>query len=94
MLEILILVRLCKKLAAMAREKNRPGSWGALGAILWIGGEIGGAVLGVGVDADGMTPYVYALVGAILGTVSAYFIVKSLVPIPEDTGLPVARVIK
>ncbi len=94
MLEILFLVWFCKKLAAIAREKNRPGSWGAVGAIGWIGGEIGGAVLGASSsNAQGMDLYGYAIMGAIVGAVSAWLIVRSLSVIPVDTGLPTARVV-
>ena len=39
MLEIIFLVRFCKKLAEIARAKNRRSAWAAVGAIGWIGGE-------------------------------------------------------
>jgi uncharacterized membrane protein YeaQ/YmgE (transglycosylase-associated protein family) len=93
MLEILFLIKFCKSLAATAREKNRPGGWGALGAVMWIGGEIAGAMVGASSHADGMGLYGYALVGAIIGAVIAYVIVKNLSTIPLDTGLPTARVV-
>jgi len=94
MLEILFLVWFCKKLAAIARDKNRPGSWGAVGAIGWIGGEIGGAVLGASTShAQGMDLYGYAIMGAIVGAVAAWLIVRSLSIVPLDTGLPQARVV-
>ena len=94
MLEILFLVWFCKKLAAMARDKNRAGGWGSLGALLWIGGELGGAVVGAGASgAEGMGLYGYALLGAGLGALIAYVIVASLTPIPRDGDLPIARVI-
>ncbi len=93
MLEILFLIWFCKKLAGIAREKNRPGSWGALGALLWIGGEIGGAVLASD-NARGIGDmYPYMIIGAILGAVAAYVIVSSLKPIPRDGDLPEARII-
>lgn len=93
MLEILFLVWFCKKLAATARDKNRPGSWGALGAVLWIAGEIGGAMLGASGGADGTGLYGYAILGAALGALIAYVIVASLTPLPRDGDLPVARVV-
>ena len=93
MLEILFLIWFCKKLASMARDKNRPGSWGALGAILWIGGEIGGAVLGASGGSDGTGLYAYAIMGAILGATAAFIIVSSLKPIPRDGDLPEARIV-
>lgn len=94
MLEILFLVWFCKKLASIAREKNRPGGWGAVGAIGWIGGEIGGAVLGASSShAEGMDLYGYALMGAVVGALAAWMIVRSLSVVPLDTGLPQARIV-
>ncbi len=93
MLEIIFLVWFCKKLAGMAREKNRPGGWGALGAILWISGEIGGAVLAINSNAEGGGIYGYMIMGALLGAVIAYIIVVSLKPVPREGELPVARML-
>lgn len=93
MLEIAFLVFFCKKLAGIARDKNRSGGWGALGVLLWIGGEVGGAVLSLSMGKDGMELYGYALLGAGLGAVLAFVIVKSLAPVPLDTGLPQARIV-
>ena len=94
MLEILFLWWFCTKLANMAKEKNRPGSWGAVGAILWIGGEIGGLMLAVSGGATGMMNiYPYAIVGALLGAAAAYIIVASLKPVPRDGDLPQARIV-
>jgi len=93
MLEILFLIWFCKKLSAMAREKNRPGSWGALGAVLWISGEVGGFLLAITGGAEEMAIYGYALLGALLGAVLAYVIVATRRPIPRDGDLPVARVL-
>jgi uncharacterized membrane protein YeaQ/YmgE (transglycosylase-associated protein family) len=93
MIEIIILVQFCKKLAAIAREKNRSGSWGAVGAIGWIGGEITGAVIGASGGAESMNLYGYALLGAVIGAVIAYVIVKSLSEVPLDPNFPTARVI-
>ena len=94
MLEILFLVWFCRKLAGMAREKNRSGNWGALGAILWIGGEVGGLVYGFSkpYTSEGSV-YGWAILFAVLGAVIAYVIVATLKPIPRDGELPVARVL-
>lgn len=91
MIEIIILVQFCKKLAAIAREKNRSGSWGAVGAVGWIGGEVSGAVIGATGGADGMNLYGYAIAGAIVGAILAYVIVKSLKELPTDPNFPTAR---
>jgi hypothetical protein len=93
MIEILVLIRFCKKLAAMAREKGRTGSWGAVGALGWIGGEITGAFIGFSAGATDMAPYGIALVGAVVGATIAYLVVRGLSEIPPDNGLPVARVV-
>ena len=93
MIEIIILVQFCKKLAAIARDKNRSGSWGAVGAVGWIGGEITGAVIGASGGAEAMNLYGFAILGAIVGAVIAYVIVKSLKELPSDPNFPTARVI-
>jgi hypothetical protein len=93
MIEIIILVQFCKKLAAIAREKNRSGSWGAVGAVGWIGGEISGAVIGASGGSAGMNLYGFAILGAIVGAIIAYVIVKSLKELPADPNFPTARVV-
>jgi uncharacterized membrane protein YeaQ/YmgE (transglycosylase-associated protein family) len=91
MIEIIILVQFCKKLAAIAREKNRSGSWGAVGAVGWIGGEITGAVVGASGGSEGMNLYGVAILGAIVGAILAYVIVKSLKELPTNPDFPSAR---
>lgn len=77
MLEIAFLVWFCRKLASIAKGKGRSGSWGALGALLWIGGEISGFVVGTLADAEAGS-YLVALLFAGLGAVVAYVIVSAL----------------
>jgi len=93
MLEILFLIWFCRKLSEKARAKNRPGGWGALGAVLWVCGEIGGGVLAAMGGAEELAIYGYAIVGALLGGLLAYVIVATLKPLPRDGDLPVARVV-
>ncbi|MCE9571668.1 MAG: complement resistance protein TraT [Deltaproteobacteria bacterium] len=93
MLEILFLSWFWKKLAAMARDKNRAGSWGALGALGWIGGEVSGAVIALNSRAQGGAIYGYMLGFAALGALVAFAIVTMLSPLPPP-GFPVARVIE
>ena len=94
MLEILFLIWFCKKLAGMARAKNRSGSWGALGALGWVGGEVGGLVLGFRAGgADFGAAYAYALIGAVLGAVVAYAIVATRTKLPDNPDFPTARVV-
>lgn len=77
MLEIAFLVWFCRKLASIAKGKGRSGSWGALGALLWIGGEITGFVVGTLGDLEAGS-YLVALLFAGLGAVIAYVIVSAL----------------
>jgi len=78
MLEILILVGLARSLSRMAEGKGRSKGWAALGVLGWIGGEVMGAIVGA-LTADGTGAiYGLALVGAVIGGTTAYFIVRSL----------------
>jgi uncharacterized membrane protein YeaQ/YmgE (transglycosylase-associated protein family) len=93
MLEIFFLRWYCTWLAAKARAKHRPGGWGAVGAIGWIGGEITGAVIAAKqrhIESGGI--YAYALLGAAVGAVLALAIVSALSPQP-DPNFPTARVV-
>ena len=94
MLEIVFLIWFCKKLASIARDKNRSGGWGALGGVLWVAGEIGGFVVGVSrAHGDTGTAYLYAILSAVAGAVVAFVIVKSLPEVPLDSNFPSARVV-
>lgn len=94
MLEILFLIWFCKKLAGMARAKNRSGSWGALGALGWVGGEVGGLVIGFNAThSDFGAAYVYALFGAVAGAIVAYAIVATRPKLPDNPDFPTARVV-
>lgn len=93
MIEILVLVRFCRKLAEIARSKNRRGSWGAVGAVGWIGGETSGAILGATQSNAGASIYVFAILGAILGALIAYAIVKTRSELPLNRDFPTARVV-
>lgn len=82
MLEILILVRIYKSLAEMAQKKGRAGTWGLLGVLFWIVGEVLGVVIGMEMDI-GAAAYGIALGCAVVGVLIAYFIVKNLDGLPE-----------
>lgn len=92
MLEILFLIWFCKKLASMATAKHRSSGWGALGAIGWVGGEVGGFIVAIKSGAEGMGAYGYGLIGALVGAVVAYLVVSSLKERPP-TDFPTARVV-
>jgi hypothetical protein len=78
MLEILFIVWLTKKLAASAFAKGHSKAWGALGAIFWIGGEIGGFIVGAVLDLDRLAAYGLALLCAGAGAGMAAFLVSLL----------------
>jgi hypothetical protein len=98
MLEILILVAMTKSLAGSCRAKGRSTAWSALFPVLWVVGEITGFVValsghhGVRQDID-VGDYGYALLGAVVGGVLAFVIVKTLKAAPRDGDLPTARVV-
>ncbi len=97
MLEIIILIALCKRLGTIVREKGyRAGGYQFMLVAFWFGGEIAGAIFGV-VLAHATHPeleeaplgmvYIPALLGAVLGAVTAFIIAKSLHPVqPAPTG--------
>ena len=98
MLEILILVKVTQSLANSCRAKNRSAGWSALFPVFWVAGEVTGFIVATsqrhyrGDDFD-MGAYGFAILGAIIGGVLAYVIVKSLKETPVDTGLPPARLL-
>ncbi len=81
MLEIFILIKLSRKIHAIAEEKGRTGSLYVLLLILcWFGGEIGGAFGGLmlssflngGQEPDMLMLYVGAIAMAALGAFLAF----------------------
>lgn len=92
MLEILFLIWFTKHLAGVARNKHRSGGWGALGPIGWVGGEIGGAILGASNGSEGMGLYGWAILGGASGAVLAFATVSFLSTLPPP-GFPTARVV-
>jgi hypothetical protein len=87
MIEIIVLILLCKKNSANAKMRGKSGG-GAVGYTigLWIGLEIVGAGIG---SAAGLGPgtYVLALVLAACGAMISYFIAKAG-PIAAPSPLP------
>ena len=82
MLEILLLVYLCKQIGKILRDKGRSAGWFQfLLVVLWLGGEFFGAMVAVvlGVDGSGGV-YLAALLGAAGGAVLAFVIAKSVAP--------------
>jgi hypothetical protein len=94
MLEIILLVFWTKKIGAMCLQKGRKaGGYKALAVLLWFGGEIMGAIIGVastsgGQEEPALAVYGFALVGAAVGTGITYAIVSNLSALPAATDTP------
>jgi hypothetical protein len=95
MLEIALLYVLSKRISAKAKAKGYKGVWFVLMFIgLWFAGEFGGAVVGLiigmistgGISAGGrgeppmLIAYLFGLLGAALGAVSAFLVVNLMAP--------------
>jgi hypothetical protein len=89
MLEILILISLCRKIGEAARAKGRSaGGYQLMLVAFWFGGEVGVGLLGGiiiavafgGQEEDGVFWFVYilAILGAALGALLAFQIVAHL----------------
>ncbi|MEP7121334.1 MAG: hypothetical protein ABJE95_10510 [Byssovorax sp.] len=83
MLEIILLRSLYRKLSAMAVEKGRPGSWGWLGVLLWVGGEFLGFIIGSIMGME-LGAYGIALLCAATGAGISYAVVNSLGSLETD----------
>src|SRR3954464_11841993 len=91
MLEILILIRLARRIGVKVAEKgHKKLPYQFLLCFLWFGGEVLGAIGGAVVEVvlTGREPtilsYAFALGGAIGGAVTAFVIANSLVPVHRD----------
>lgn len=79
MLEFFLLRAVTKSLANTCREKNRSTAWAALFPVLWILGEISGAVyMASGHGATDAGIYGGAIGAAIVGGLIGFVVVKSL----------------
>lgn len=86
MIEIIIVWQLCKKVGEIVREKGRKAfGWQFLTVVLWLGGEIFGAIVGAVMSGgeEGAGLYFMALIGAATGGVTAYAIAKLLPGVNE-----------
>src|SRR5689334_4550179 len=86
MLEIIVLWLTGKKIAGIASDKGLPGFlFVIMLVVLWFGGEIVGAVIGVATNHGevGATAYLFALMGAGMGALAS-FIIVSAIPAPRD----------
>jgi hypothetical protein len=94
MLEIILVVMISKKIAAMQKEKGRSAAgYIVLFVLLWFGGEIFGAVVGTLVtmaqnpaalnDGFNFVAYLFALVGAAIGGTVGYLIAAAMPPLDD-----------
>jgi membrane protein DedA with SNARE-associated domain len=93
LLEIILLIGLTRKVGEILRAKGRrPGWFQFLTVVLWIGGELVGAVIGaiiaMTIKADAWVAYPFALLGAILGAVIAYVLARSVSAAPTSFEMP------
>ena len=92
MLEILLIVFMCRRIGTIMRQKGRRPVWFQIALVLlWFGGEIGGglaaavfqAMTGPAGSGGGMQIYLCALLGAGTGAGMAFLIAKSAAPAAE-----------
>jgi hypothetical protein len=86
-LEILLLRALYKSLSATAVTKGRPGTWGLLGVLFWVGGELLGFIIGSLLGME-LGAYGIALLFAAGGAGISYLIVNSLGSLAVDDAAP------
>ncbi len=86
MLELIFLLYLSRKIGEIAAKKgHRKGPNIRFFLLMWFGGEIIGFLLGLLIFKGKMIPvYIFALIGAALGTVIAFNVVEKLENISED----------
>ena len=92
MLEIIILFVLAGKIGKIVESKGRKKTGYQFMLVgMWIGGEIGGALLGVVIaaaagaeDGGGLLIFALALGGAITGAVMAFQIAKNAAPVESE----------
>lgn len=85
MLEILALVHLTRRIGEIVSAKGRkPFRYKLMAVGLWVGGEVFGFIAGAVVVAFTGWPepvmYLFGLIGAVLGAITAYFIAKTVPP--------------
>lgn len=93
MLEIILLIFLTRKIGEIVEEKGRKSGWyKLLTVVLWIGGEVIGAIIGfVIVNLTGsaeLLAYLFAILGAAAGAGTAFLIARSLTPVAYNPPPP------
>jgi hypothetical protein len=82
MLEIVLLVFLCKRVGAMLRAKGRSAGWFQFLVVVgWFAGEFMGAVVAIMLAGlGGGAVYLGAVLGAAAGVTAVYVAARSLAP--------------
>ena len=81
MLEVLLLIYLCKELGKIIRNKGRkPRGYQWMLVLFWIVGEAIGMVVGVILTGNTGGAYVTALLGAAAGAAGVFIIAKNVSP--------------
>lgn len=87
MLEIILLIALTRHVGETVKMKGRKSGWYKLMTVLlWIGGEVAGAIVGgvaAAVSGSGgmLFVYLFALVGAAIGAGAAILIARGVSPL-------------
>src|SRR5206468_618836 len=77
-LEIFLIVWMCRKLSAMVRAKGRsPAGYCTMLVFFWFGGEFLGAVCGMLISGERAIAYMFALAVAVMGALGAFAIVRT-----------------
>ena len=93
MIEILVIIALSRKIAAITKSKGRSAAgWIIMFIALWIGGEVLGAFFAVfasiiasgGDEPNMLVAWVGGLVGAAAGAAISFAVVNGLAPLGRD----------
>jgi len=78
MLEILLIVWMCRKMTAGVKAKGRqPAGYCTLLVLFWFGGEILAGMIVMAASNEPIVAYAAALAGAALGALGAFAIARS-----------------
>jgi uncharacterized membrane protein YeaQ/YmgE (transglycosylase-associated protein family) len=93
MLEIILLIYLTRHVGETVEAKGRKAGWyKVLTVVLWLGCEIGGAIVGGIIAAlsgsGNLVVYLFALVGAAVGAGISILIARSVSPLAYDQPPP------
>jgi hypothetical protein len=94
MLEIILIIFLAKMIGNIATEKGRNAAgYIVLFVLMWVGGEIVGAIIGVIISRGELSVggYLFAILGAAVGAATAFMITSCMPSVEEDEYVPRRR---